>query len=94
MRWAKGKWALAVCDRCGLTGPYLNMVSEPGTGWRVHRHCSDGKWNILDHPQNGPFPVAGEAIFLRHPRPELPAFTTVGTSVSVWLSLVPFGEWE
>jgi hypothetical protein len=46
------------------------MVVEPGTGLLVHRSQTDGKWNIVDHPQNFPADV-GEAIGLENPRTDV-----------------------
>lgn len=51
-RFAKGQNAKAVSDRSGLTFPYREMITEPGTGLRVHWSESDGIYNIVQHPQN------------------------------------------
>jgi len=66
---AKGKRAKAICDRSGFEYPYRQMVREPGTGLFVHISESDGKWNIVDHPQNHPPEDLSDAIALRWARP-------------------------
>lgn len=69
-KWARGKKAFGICDRSGFKVPYHRLVKEPGTGLMVDRSWSDGRWNIVDHPQN--FPAdAGEAIALQNPRPDI-----------------------
>ena len=53
-RYARGKNAVAICERGGHKFPYRYLVIEPGTGLKVDKRWSDGKWNIVDHPQNYP----------------------------------------
>lgn len=69
-RWARGKKAYGICDRTGFKVPYRRLVKEPGTGLMVDRLWSDGRWNIVDHPQNFPSDVS-EAISLQNPRPDI-----------------------
>ena len=93
--YATGKHSWSLCDRCGLTFRYLSIKNEEGTGFRVCAECDDGQYNLLTHPQNriGEWFQKPEKIALRYPRADV-AFTTVGTSVSVWLSLTPYGSWD
>lgn len=93
--YATGINTKSLCDRCGLTYEYDELTNEKGTGYRVCRSCNDREWNIIDHAQNHVNRYQRpEGIVLRYPRPDT-AFVTVGTSVSVWLALVPFGNtWE
>ena len=86
MSWASGKYSQSICDKCGFRFKYKRIKNEPDTGWRVCQGCNDGRYNMIGHPQNGPFPT-DENIYVRYPRPELPAFTTVGVCVSSWLEL-------
>lgn len=67
---AKGKIALAICDRSGFAYPYREMVKEPGTGLLVHWTESDGPYNIVDHPQNYPPKDLVDAVALRWARPD------------------------
>lgn len=64
MKFATGKFALAICDRCGLQAPY-NMLVPDGynPGLRVHQSCYDTK-----HPAEAPFRT-DEGIALKNPRP-------------------------
>ncbi len=48
---ATGKNAWAICQRSGLRFPYKEIVTEPGTGLRVHFSESDGAYNRVQHPQ-------------------------------------------
>lgn len=67
---AKGKRALAICDRSGMAYPYREMIREPGTGLIVHWSESDGRYNAVDHPQNFPPRDLADAIALRWARPD------------------------
>lgn len=61
-RYASGRHSLAVCDRCGMRMRYLDLVTEVGTGLRVHATCEDD-----------PIPTArprAPAVTLRNPRPD------------------------
>lgn len=62
MRYASGRHALAICDRCGFRIPYLDLIREEQTNLMVCETC-------LDEPE----PVrtrAPDAIALRTPRPD------------------------
>lgn len=61
-KYASGKYALAICDRCGFRAAYNDLVTEAETGWRVHPACED-------FPRPKPRATA-DAIALRHPRPD------------------------
>lgn len=69
-KFAKGRRALFICDRSGFTYPWRQAVKEPGTGLMVHRSESDGKFNIVDHPQNFPPTDLSERIALKWSRPD------------------------
>ena len=72
MKYASGRLALSLCDKCGLTFPYRRIANEPGTGYRVCSGCNDRAYNLLDHPQNhiGDAFRMPEGIALRYPRPD------------------------
>jgi len=69
-RYATGKHALGICDRCGLTFKLNTLRAEINfrktTGMRVCAECLDP-----DHPQNfvGERPVV-DGVALRNPRPD------------------------
>jgi hypothetical protein len=65
-KYARGKYAVGMCGRCGMKVPYREMVSDGQfPGLRVHRSCRDKK-----HPVEKPF-VAAEGIALHHPAPDI-----------------------
>ena len=80
-RFASGKYAKAVSDRSGFVYPWREMVREPGTGFIVHKSESDGKYNLVDHPQNHVARDYSDAIALRWSRPEVSV--TAGVTVSL-----------
>lgn len=47
-RFSKGKRAWAFSERSGCPFPYTEMVTEPGTGLRVHISETDGKYNLTE----------------------------------------------
>ena len=66
MPYATGKYANAICDRCGWKYPYLAMKTE----WdhtRVCPECYEPK-----HPQLEPIQVPVDAEVLWQPRPDVP----------------------
>ena len=65
-RRSSGKRALAVSDRSGLSFPYREMVTEPGTKLWVHRTESDGRWNVVDYEKLLVAPT-GDAQRLENP---------------------------
>lgn len=67
-RFNPGKYAKAVCDRCGFTVPYTSLKKEL-SGIYVCEECYDGKWQLLNHPANKPAPFRPDAP-LHHPRPD------------------------
>ena len=69
-KFAKGKHALFICDRCGMSYPYLKQVIEPGTNLAVCSECNDGRWNRVGHPQNKPPRDLVDGVALRNPRPD------------------------
>lgn len=69
-RFTRGRKAKAVSQRSGADIPYKRLVREPGTGLLIDRRESDGRYNLVDHPQNFPPREKGEAIALREPNPE------------------------
>ena len=60
----RGKYARAICDRCGIEISYLDLKDE-WTGFRVCKTCWDPK-TAIEFPSN--FPSDPEA--LRDPRPD------------------------
>lgn len=73
--YATGRWAKAICDRCGWKKPWGSLTTEPGTGWKVCHECNDGMYSFVAHPQN--YPANGtDAIALRWARPDQNAAIT------------------
>lgn len=66
MAFASGKYANAICQRCGFKYKYLEMTHEPGTKLYVCPDCNDGMWSMVDHPQNHPPKKLTDAIGLRY----------------------------
>jgi len=63
MRYATGKYALAICDRCGQQYDYVTLRKE-WTGFKVCTQCYEQK-----HPQLEPTPPPFEPQALYEPRP-------------------------
>ena len=63
-KFTAGKFAKAMCDRCGHKMPYKKLLLE-WTGLRVCKECFDPK-DPLEFPTN--FPVDAES--LQNPRPD------------------------
>lgn len=80
---ASGKNALAICQRCGFQFPYREVQAESGTQVRVCRECDDRRFNRVEHPQNGPFPVVPDPQAVQWALPDT-VFTSVAVSVSMW----------
>jgi len=59
-----------VSDRDGLTYYISEMMREPGTNLIISKRESDGKWNLVDHPQNHPPKWSPERIGFKNPRAE------------------------
>lgn len=78
--YASGRKALAICDRCGFAYPYLTIVEEPGTGWRVCRTCDDGHYSLVSHPQNFNAPISEDPQGLEHARPDVPLEVSASSS--------------
>jgi len=70
MAYASGKFAIAICDRCGFRFPYLSLKKE-WTGFRVCSECFEPK-----SPQLEPVPFTADPEALRNPRPDVS--TTAG----------------
>ena len=65
-KYARGKYAVGMCGRCGEKVAYRELVSDGQyPGLRVCDDCYDKK-----HPVEKPF-VATEGIALRHPAPDI-----------------------
>ena len=64
MQYTSGKYAKAICDRCGVEMKYTDLRTE-WTGLRVCKSCLDPK-TAQEFPSN--FPTDPEA--LRDPRPD------------------------
>lgn len=43
--------AWVISDRSGMRFRMRDTEKEPGTGYRVAKKESDGRWNMVDHPQ-------------------------------------------
>jgi len=69
MRYSKGKKARFISDRSGFSYPRSQLVVEPGTGLVVAKEESDGRWNLVDHPQNKNPKLKPESAGLKNPRP-------------------------
>lgn len=61
-KYARGAKAYAFSQRSGLPYPYTEMVTEPGTGLRVHRSESDGKWNRVDMAKKPVLPAEPQTL--------------------------------
>jgi hypothetical protein len=77
---ASGKHAWALCQRCGLRFDYREIRAESGTQVRVCRECDDGRFNRVEHPQNGPFPVTPDPQALRWAFPDTDLAVDVSAS--------------
>ena len=63
MSFASGKYAIAICDRCGFQYKYLTLKKE-WTGFRVCPECYEPK-----HPQLEPIHNVSDPEALYKPRP-------------------------
>ena len=70
MAYAQGKYARAICDRCGFDVPYLELRKE-WTGFKVCGECFEPK-----SPQLEPSHHVTDPESLYQPRPTNPAPTT------------------
>jgi hypothetical protein len=70
MAYAQGKYARAICDRCGFDVPYLDLKKE-WTGFKVCSECYEPK-----SPQLEPSHQVTDPESLHQPRPTIPAPTT------------------
>jgi len=71
MTYALGKYALAICDRCGFRYPYLSLREE-WNNLKVCPECYEPKARQLEPTQTGSDP---EALF--QPRPDIAETTDV-----------------
>jgi hypothetical protein len=83
MKYAQGKRATAICDRCGQRYKYLVLKTE-WQGLKTCPECYEPK-----HPQLGPFKAPPEPQALYKPRPE----TELAFTVPVGENLV-FPPWQ
>jgi hypothetical protein len=87
-QFAKGKKAIAVCQRSGMKYLQKDMVFEPGTGYFVHKSESDGAYNIVTDKLNYPAPIlrTPETVGLKYSSPDVPLdLGTVVAAVSLGL---------
>lgn len=77
---ASGKYAWALCMRCGFRFSYPDIKTESGTHLRVCDTCNDGAFNLVDHPQNGPFPVTPDPQSIKWAFPDVPLAVDVSAS--------------
>ncbi len=75
MSFASGKYALAICDRCGFEYKYTSLKKE-WTGFRVCNECFEVK-----HPQLEPVNQGADAQALQNPRPAVNAADVAGAGV-------------
>ena len=75
MAFASGKYALAICDRCGFQYKYTSLKKE-WTGFRVCSECFEPKHPQLEPPRNVSDPEG-----LRFARPNLPPSQVAGEGV-------------
>ena len=78
---ASGKFSEALCARCGFEFSYLDLVQETQGLW-VCQSCNDGRWSIIEHPQNHTAPVAPDPQGLRRAFPD--TVSIVSVAVSSW----------
>lgn len=80
--YAKGKKAIAICQRSGFKYLQSEMVFEPGTNYFVHRSESDKGANLVTDPLNyAPDSMKKpEAIGLKHISPDVQL--SIGTVTS------------
>ena len=71
---ARGKYAYFICDRSGFRFRYSDRVKEP-TGLVVGASETDGRYNIIDTPQNKT-PRIDDNENLRDARPDTVLATT------------------
>ncbi len=65
MRYASGKNALAICDRCSQTYPYLDLMADGANpALRVCQDCYDDPDPIIRNREPDPQALA-------HPRPDV-----------------------
>ena len=65
MAFASGKYALAICDRCGFRSKYTK-IREEWNGSRVCNECYETKHPQLESPK-----VRADAEALRDARPDV-----------------------
>ena len=75
MSFASGKYAIAICDRCGFQYKYLTLKKE-WTGFRVCPECYEPK-----HPQLEPIHNVSDPESLRFHRPNLSPDVVAGAGV-------------
>ena len=75
MAFASGKYAIAICDRCGFQYKYTELKEE-WTGFRVWNECFEPK-----HPQLEPPRHVSDPEGLRFARPNRSASTVAGEGV-------------
>jgi hypothetical protein len=59
-QFAKGKKAIAICQRSGFKYLQSEMVFEPGTNYFVHKNESDKSHNLVTDDLNFPSVKSGE----------------------------------
>ena len=75
MSYASGKYAVAICDRCGFQYKYSQLRKE-WTGFRVCAECYEPKSPQLEPPRTLSDPEA-----LQYPRPSVPASAVAGSGI-------------
>jgi hypothetical protein len=75
MAYASGKFAIAICDRCGFQYAYKSLKKE-WTGFRVCKECYEPK-----EPQLDPVPHVADPEAIRNPRPQVSSSLVAGEGV-------------
>jgi hypothetical protein len=84
-KFASGRYAWGICDRCGIRSHLLDLRVESTMGRRNNLRTCAVCWND-DHPQNFlPKYVQNDPQALRDPRPD--------TGLAQSRALVPPGNW-
>lgn len=68
-KYASGKYAIGICDRCAWKFLHRDLQKEPGTGWMVCSQCNDREYSLVKHPQNN-LKAKTEGIAIQDARPD------------------------
>jgi PHP family Zn ribbon phosphoesterase len=82
MAFASGKYALAICDRCGFRYKYTE-IKEEWNGSRVCPECFETKHPQLESPK-----VRADAEALRNARPDVTETPVSAADLAAYQDLV------